>query len=600
MRPPPRVLLNALGVAALVAAALVLYWSALRYPAVFDDQALGESWLKLQHAESPFTRRWLSNLTFEWVYRAFGGQVFAQRVVNVLLHGATAAMLFGFLARLFGALLEERRARWLAFCGAALFVVHPVAVYAVAYLMQRSIVLATLFSLASLWLILEWLLRGAPRWSAWYVAAAAAYYLAGFSKEHAVMLPAVAVSLAVLVRGPSLDLARRGIVALVLFAAVGASIVLSTRDVIGTVYEPLVREAAGPGIDESATYGLSVLNQAALYFRYLLTWFLPWPGWMSVDLHPALPRSFGDWPFLAGFAAWLALPFAAGWLLLRGGAVGLAGFGLLFAWLLALTEVATVRVQEPLVLYRSYLWMSGLPVLLPLLAGSLAPRWRLAVLFTLCALLVIAARERLATFESELALWSDAIAKNTDLHAPFVERAYVQRGTYYLRLGRTEAALADLDRAIELNPRSAAAHFVRGAVHIRRRALAEALDDANRAVALNPGYAAAYNMRCALLTRQGAPQAALADCTKALEIDPSRADAWINRAIANRALGRVAEAATSYERALALTPANATAHAEYGKLLFDAGRRDELVRAHLVKACEAGIPSACETLKAVP
>jgi len=553
--PPRRVVLKALGVAALLAAGLALYWSALRYPPVFDDQALSDSWLKLRHAASPFTRRWLSNLSFEWVYRAFGGEIFAQRAVNVLLHCATAAVLFGFLARLFGALLEERRARWLAFLGAALFVVHPVAVYAVAYLMQRSIVLATLFSLGCLWLVLEWLLRGVERWSAWYVAAALAYYLAGFSKEHAVMLPAVAVSLALLVRGPSLDLARRGVVPLALFAAVGASIVLSTREVIGTVYEPLAREAAGAALHDSIGYPLSVLNQATLYFRYLFAWLLPLPGWMSIDLRPAFPHSLADWPFLAGFAAWLALPFAAGWLVLRRGAAGLAGFVLLFSWLLALTEVATVRVQEPLVLYRSYLWMSALPALLPLVAGGLRPRWRAAVLIALCALLVVPARDRLATFESEPELWSDAIAKNTDLRAPYVERPYVQRGTYYLRIGRTQAALADLDRAVELNPRSAAAHFVRGAVHIRRRALAAALDDVNRALALDPGYAAAYNMRCALLTRQGDAQAALGDCARALEIDPSRADAWINQAVAQRALGRMEDAARSYERALALTPA---------------------------------------------
>src|SRR5262249_44830538 len=102
----------ALGALALIAAALALYWSGLFYPLVFDDAALGG-----QHplAPSPLARRWLPDASFAWVQLALGGALLPQRLVNVLLHGATAAVLFGFLARLFGALLEERRVKTLAF-----------------------------------------------------------------------------------------------------------------------------------------------------------------------------------------------------------------------------------------------------------------------------------------------------------------------------------------------------------------------------------------------------------------------------------------------------------------------------------------------------
>ena len=60
-----------------------------------------------------------------------------QRLTSVLLHAATAALLFGFLARLFAALLDDARLRWLAFFGALWFLLHPVAVYGVAYLVER-------------------------------------------------------------------------------------------------------------------------------------------------------------------------------------------------------------------------------------------------------------------------------------------------------------------------------------------------------------------------------------------------------------------------------------------------------------------------------
>jgi tetratricopeptide (TPR) repeat protein len=597
----------ALGALLLLAAALLLYWSALRHPLVFDDIHLSESALKAHFAQvrAWFGLRWISDASFGWVYALFGKDMIWQRLANLLLHAATGAVLFGFLARLFGALLGDPRSRWLAFFGAALFILHPVAVYGVAYLMQRSILLATLFALLALWGVLEWLLRGSPRWSGWYVAAAGAYYLAVYAKEHAVMLPAVAVALALLVRGASLELARRGAIPLLLFAAIGVTVILSSKGVLGSAYEPFASDVvtnlgeaggmleAGPVL----VYPLSVLNQATLYFRYLFTWLLPWPGWMSIDVRTAFPQTLFEWPYLAGFAAWLAYPVVALWLLLKRGAAGLLGFGLLYPWLLALTEVATVRVQEPFVLYRSYLWMSGLPAIVPLLAGRLAPRWRIAVLAAACLLLVLPARDRLESFSSALSLWDDAIGKNTDVNAPYVERGYINRAIVHFKAGRRESARADLERAVALNPRSADAHLARATLRMSSGALNEALDDVDRAIALRPRYASAYNLRCGMVMRLGRPEKAIADCEKAVALDPGNHEAWNNAGFVYRALERDGDAAASYERALKLKPTDPSANYNYGVLLFDSGRRDEAVRRRIVIGCEGGIQAACDLLK---
>jgi hypothetical protein len=136
----------------LSAAVVFLYWSALRYPLVFDDFQLSEYALSTHysHAVSWFAPRWLSDASFGWIYGAFGKAIFSQRLANLLLHATTGLVLYGFLSRLFGAVLGAAHSRWLALFGAAMFVLHPVAVYAVAYLIQRSIILATLFSLLPL------------------------------------------------------------------------------------------------------------------------------------------------------------------------------------------------------------------------------------------------------------------------------------------------------------------------------------------------------------------------------------------------------------------------------------------------------------------
>lgn len=601
---PPTGLPFAAGALMLLAAALALYWGTLRYPLVFDDYHLAEHTLKTHHAGAMARQgtRWLSDASFWWIYSVFGKDLLWQRLANVVLHAATATLLFGFLARLFETVLAGQMrgqpSRWVAFFAAALFLLHPVAVYGVAYLVERSIILAALFSVTALWCVLEGLLRGSGRW-AW--AAAAAYLLAVSSKEHAVMVPAVAVALGILVRGPSLELARRMALPLLLLSMIALVTVLRMRGLIGTAYEPFASDVLrAPGASHSladiaVSYPLSILNQATLFFRYLATWLLPWPGWMSVDIRTSFPHEIVG-PHAAGFAAWLVYGGAAAWLLSRRGFAGLLGFGLLYPWLLALAEMSAVRAQEPFVLYRSYLWMSGLPAIVPAAVLWIAPRWRTAMLGTACALLVIPAYDRLQTFSSPLKLWDDALRKN-DPAAPLAERAYVARGLVHLDAKRLDAAGNDIAQALAMNRNWPDAWLARGSLHLRSGRLMEARADLDRAIALDPAYASAYDKRCVTVTGLEGPARALADCEKAVQLDPRNHEAWINVGAVYHSLQRPADALRSFERALEIVPSDGSAHYNYGVLLLDMGRRDLVVRRHIEIGCDSGIPSACEILR---
>ena len=156
-----RVLLKFVPFAILSAMTLLLYSGSLRNPLVFDDvelRSLSQTW-------AHFGLRWVSYVTFGLTYDLAGASLPWHRLVNVLLHALTAAALFAFLRRLFGVVLgppgpADLSSGQLAFIGALIFAVHPICVYGVAYLVQRSIVMATLFSLLSLLAYLEGLLRG--------------------------------------------------------------------------------------------------------------------------------------------------------------------------------------------------------------------------------------------------------------------------------------------------------------------------------------------------------------------------------------------------------------------------------------------------------
>ncbi|MFM9972323.1 MAG: tetratricopeptide repeat protein [Burkholderiales bacterium] len=589
-----------LGALAIIAAALVLYWPGLRYPLTFDDKLIAQYVLETDASSGlRLAHRWLSMVSFAWVQAALGPEIFWQRLVNVLLHGVTAALLFGFSQRLFAALLTPLEARWLAFFGATLFALHPVAIYAVEYLVQRSIVMATLFSVASLWCVFEGLKNNSTHW---YWMAGVAYALAVGSKEHAVMVPAVALALAILMRGASLALAKRLALPLAITGIVILVTVLRTKQVIGSAYEPFAENVLGQlgsstGIQRELAYPLSVLNQATLFFRYLLTWILPWPEWMSIDIRTPFPREFVVWPYGAGLAAWVAYAVAAAWLLTRGGRFGLLGFGMLCPWLLSLTEMGTVRAQEPYVLYRSYLWMVCLPIVLPALFYRLLPFWRAGIFVVMGIALIFSAQDRLQSFSTQLLTWDDAIRKNADPSLPLAERAYVSRGYLYIDAARLDDAQKDLETTLKMNPGWPDAWLGRATVHLRSGRLVQARADADRALELDPKYAGAYGKRCVILTRLVGPAHALPDCERAVELNPRDPEYWINAGAVYKVLGRLDEARNSFERALKIAPKHPSAHYNYGVLLLDAGRREEAVRRHIEIGCQAGIPDACDILR---
>jgi tetratricopeptide (TPR) repeat protein len=412
------------------------------------------------------------------------------------------------------------------------------------------------------------------------------------------MLPAVAAALVVLVRGwpPRPD--RRLVLPFALYAVIAVLVILKARGVLGAQYEHFAESAvrqlgkSEPSVSVADLYPLSVINQGLLYFRYLLAWLLPFPGWLSVDLRYAFPASLASVPHAAGFVAWLAWPAAAGALLVRGGRPGLAGFALLAPWLLALPEVAAVRVQEPFVLYRSYLWMCLLPAAIPVLVARLDPRWGYALLVAACLALLPPLYNRLDTFKSEFKLWDDAVRKNTDPTAPYVDRALRNRGVAHYHAGQFREALHDFNRALELDPRNARTLQLRGALFVRTGQNQRALADLGRALEIDSRYVEALGPRCVVLMRLNRLDEALADCERALELKPGDIDHSISLGMVWALRGDGARAERHYRRALQIDPASAAAHYQYAVLLRGLGRREE-AQQQFSAACAARMPAAC-------
>lgn len=574
-------------------AGLALYGFFLGNPTVFDDIPFFDSGFleERKGLEFGLTLRWFGYGSLAWTRALLGEDLVWHRLVNIFLHSLNGAMLAALVQRLLDSRPTDEgcsppRAKWAGIAIGTLFVLHPVAVYGAAYLVQRTILLAALFSLAT-WLAL-W--EGAVRKSyPWLAASVACFFLAAFSKEHAVAAPAVAVLLLWLVPGTAIQHLRFAAPAFAGYFAIALAVTAMSRGLLGTAYEPAAadmlrameqaRGVADPFVTEYA-HPLSVLFQSLLFFKYVLLWMIPNPAWMAVDIRVPFPSGFLQWPYIAGpllFCAWLA----GGIVWFHRAATRLAGFALLAPLVLFVVEFSAVRIQEPFVLYRSYLWMPLSLLVVALLLARVASRGALWITLTMAFVLAVASADRLRTFSDRLILWQDSarlvrddvpgagrIYRNIayayrergeanraiEMYTraarvdPAIALTYNDRGAIYLEMGNVEYASRDFTKARELIEQSkpdsvnrqpvttALAYYNSGLVHQRLGHMEEAMRYYNLSLSFYLS-SSAYNNRGALFLRSRQYGDALSDFENALLFDRRNASAHHGRAMALRALG---------------------------------------------------------------
>ncbi len=489
----------------LLAAVVALYGQFLWNPIVFDDNQFftvdnkGNFPVSSYHF-SLLELRSLPYATLAWTKAAFGLDLISFRIGNLLLHCAVVLALFYFLEKLIAAVHGEN-ARLAAFFTALLFALHPVAVYGAGYLVQRSIVLAMLFSLLAM---LAYVQGSVRQKQLWLWVSVPLYYLAVFSKEHAIMLPAVLLALTVLLHKDWKAKLKQRWVIFATYAAIGLFVLLARRGLLGSVYEINGADMLQEVHLGKHSYLMSILTQSGLFFKYLLLWLVPNPAWMSVDMREPFADGLLS-PYWFGLLGFVGYGVLAVKLLLKRGVAGVIGFVMLFSWLMFATEFSTVRIQESFVLYRSYLWMPLLLVIVPLLLFKLcAKKTALSVLFLISVLMAPLAWDRLTTFSHPLLLWDDA-AKLVEgkKYLPGMERIYHNRGLALSKTRLKQQAIDDYTTAIRMKPDYSFVYNDRGAAYAALGRYTEALNDFDSAIRFKPDYGLPYVNRGLMLEKFG-------------------------------------------------------------------------------------------------
>lgn len=502
--------------------------SFLSSPLVFDDE-----YFFLQGAPQVFFSngfvlypRWWVHESLAATFVILGSDLLWLRLGNLVLHIATALILFGFIRQLLRDLDKREGLRLgaevAALLAACVFLIHPLTIFAQAYLIQRTIVCACLFGLLGLWLF--WRGLNGSRRALWI--SCLCMLLAMYAKEHAVMLPVLAFTLAVLHRRSGLACRfslRELLVVLLVQSLISLSVVLMTKGVIGAPYEVMAQEVLDDEllIPQGSLYLLSVLNQMGLFFNYLAIAVFPQASAMGIDLRVPFPLAYTVWWLWVGLLGFLAYGIGAVWLLFRGGSKGLLGFALLFPWILFATELASVRLQEPFALYRSYLWVPGLCIALALGLRRLK-RFYLYTLGPVFAVYLLGlSYDRLTTMAAPWSLWTEA-AERLEANAgkPGVfggYRIYYNQGNAYYHLELPDLALDSYAKAIAQKPRYGYAYHQRGVIYLEAREWEKAREQFERAIELTPGNIKSYLGQAQVMQALGEPDKARAYLQSACE-----------------------------------------------------------------------------------
>ena len=158
--------------------------------------------------------------------------------------------------------------------------------------------------------------------------------------------------------------------------------------------------------------------------------------------------------------------------------------------------------------------------------------------------------------------------------------AWVNRGVIQWQLGDSKAALAAMQRALELNPSSAKVLNNRGYVRYELKDYKGSLADYTRAIELEPELALAWANRAKARAQLGEVEPALADARQAVRLAPRQGPVHGAMGSVYRILGRFDESLKCYDRAVGFNERHAILHRNRGEVCLELGKPAEALNSY--------------------
>ena len=505
-----------------------LYSESLDGPFIFDDtpnieqnkeirlETLSFKGIKEVFLESFQPRRPIVNFSFAVNYYFHGYEVWGYHIFNVLIHLLNALVLY-FLAKntlRTPALSGRHKAPVeISLTAALLFLVHPVAVQSVAYVVQRMTSLATLFFLLSLLCYAKARLTETHK-KLLIAGSLSAGALAIGSKEIAAMLPIVILLYEFyFFQDLKWEFAKKHVIWL------GAG--LFVFGLIAFVFlgdEPFKRILSGYG-GRDFTLGERLLTELRVVVYYLSLLVLPHPSRLNLDYDFHLSSSLID-P-VSTLTSLLVLVVLTGIAIYTARRYRLLSFTIWW-YLINLVIESTVIPLEIIYEHRTYLPFTMIFVVFAafLHLSIHDKRWRFALIGILISIMSLWTYQRAAMWGDNIAFWKDTISKS-----PGKSRPYTNLGVILKKKNHIPESLPYFEKAVHLDPENPETHHNLGVVYESISDTDTAIKHYQRAIELNPYVIEPRLHLATMLTQKGRYQEAMIELSIVLEIAPNNIEA---------------------------------------------------------------------------
>lgn len=498
--------------------------------------------------------------------RAVGGEgAFGFHLVNLLIHIATGLLWYLVVAecvrRVKGLALKAEWRR-LPLFAAALHLVHPLNVQAVAYLSDRGHLLAALFFVAGVFAVTRfdrWRERNPrhPRGPLWIAAGVILFFLACGAHASAVTLPLVAMGYLVLF---SKDAALKKEMKISLAVLIPILLYLAWRIPLD---DPRLADGgglvAGGGAPPDRWHYLAT-QVKAWWFYYFLKYILP----VNLNFAPDFALTGAGDP---GLWAGLALTCAVAYLVGRRTTSPLVRFAWLWTAITLLPTSSLVPLDPVVSEARMYLPGMGLHLFAAyLLVRLTAPNARKAYVTAgiLVAVLTSLSILRVAVFHSEETLWRDVLDKT-----PGQPLAAMQLASLYQDRGALDDAERTLRSALDARPDLETPRLKLGLLLMERKKYEQAVDQFEQAVhqgTRNP--TAFYNLGLALV-ELGRGKDALRYLEQVIQGEKLPGKFYYLLGRAYHQAGQLEDALKQFRLAVKKDPNHAQAYNEMGEVYWD-------------------------------
>ncbi len=522
-------------------------------PMLTDARGLREIWFSA-HTQSQYFP--LVYTTFRFEHALWGLNSFGYHLVNVLLHGINAALVWMVLRRL------SVPGAWLA---AAIFALHPVEVESVAWVAELKNLESFLFYLLALlaWMKFTWP-AAKPPWR-FYALALASFVLALFAKTTACTLPA-AMLLILWLRGQRLDAARA--IRILPFLFIGMAMGLLTvwwEKHLGDYVQSF-------GLAFSWPQRLLIAARALWFYAGKLAWPVPltiiYPQW---DINTARPEQYI--PVAACIAVAIAL-----WVwrkkIGRGAIAGVVFFVAALSPLLGFIVEGSFHYTYVADHYQ-YNASIGLIAIFAALAWrclAQTPAW---LPFQAALLLILGTLtwRQCAPYHDLETLWRDTLAKN-----PNSWMAHHNLGVVLFEQGRLDDALEQYQQAVALYPGGDAEQSDLGTALLEKGLYPEAIQHLKAALAINPKLFQAQNSLGLAYDKTGNDDQAILCYREALQLDLNALGTRLNLGSALERQGKPDEAADVYRAAIERFPAEVEPFRRLALILSHEGQYTQAIQ----------------------